>query len=98
PAAGPQKAEAEAREAQWPYALHRISLDRTTARAPFAGAVGQRYVSLGDYVTNTSKLVSLHTVNPQRAAFQVPERFARDLKLGQEVSFRVAAFADRDFT
>ncbi|HXL10837.1 MAG TPA: efflux RND transporter periplasmic adaptor subunit, partial [Gemmatimonadales bacterium] len=75
-----EKAEAEARSAQAQYDLQRIRLDRTTVRAPFAGAVGQRYVSLGDYVTNSTKLVSLHTVNPQRAAFQVPERFARDLK------------------
>ncbi len=97
-AADLEKAEAEARGAQAQYDLQRIRLDRTTVRAPFAGAVGQRYVSLGDYVTNSTKLLSLHTVNPQRAAFQVPERFARDLKPGQEVSFRVAAIAGRDFT
>src|SRR5437763_2084214 len=96
-AADLEKAEAEARSAQAQYDLQRIRLDRTTVRAPFAGAVGQRYVSLGDYVTNSTKLVSLHTVNPQRAAFQVPERFARDLKSGQAVSFRVAAIAGRDF-
>src|SRR5256884_2570741 len=97
-AADLEKAEAEARSAQAQYDLQRIRLDRTTVRAPFAGAVGQRYVSLGDYVTNSTKLLSLHTVNPQRAAFQVPERFARDLKPGQDVSFRVAAIAGRDFT
>src|SRR5207245_11066548 len=55
-------------------------------------------VSVGDYATTSTKLASLHTVNPQRAAFQVPERFARDLKPGQQVSFRVAAIAGRDFT
>src|SRR6266581_8232 len=97
-AADLEKAEAEARSAQAQYDLQRIRLDRTTVRAPFAGAVGQRYVSLGDYVTNTTKLLSLHTVNPQRASFEVPERFARQLRLGQDVSFRVAAIAGRDFT
>ena len=97
-AADLEKAEAEARGAQAQYDLQRIRLDRTTVRAPFAGAVGQRYVSLGDYVTNTTKLLSLHTVNPQRATFDVPERFARELRLGQDVSFRVAAIAGRDFT
>src|SRR5947199_2351233 len=96
-AADLEKAEAEARGAQAQYDLQRIRLDRTTVRAPFAGAVGQRYVSLGDYVTNSTKLVSLHTVNPQRAAFQVPERFARSLSPGQAVTFRVAAIAGRDF-
>ena len=97
-AADLEKAEAEGRSAQAQYDLQRIRLERSTVRAPFAGVVGQRYVSLGDYVTNSTKLVSLHTVNPQRAAFQVPERFARDLKPGQDVSFRVAAIAGRDFT
>ncbi len=93
-----EKAEAEMRSAQAQYDLQRIRLERTTVRAPFAGVVGQRYVSLGDYVTNTTKLASLHTVNPQRATFQVPERFARSLRPGQQVSFRVAAIAGRDFT
>src|SRR5467141_2252219 len=93
-----EKAEAEMRSAQAQYDLQRIRLERTTVRAPFAGVVGQRYVSLGDYVTNTTKLASLHTVNPQRAAFQVPERFARQLRPGQQVSFRVAAITGRDFT
>src|SRR5881296_2382301 len=93
-----EKAEAEARSAQAQYDLQRIRLERTTVRAPFAGVLGQRYVSLGDYVTNTTKLASLHTVNPQRATFQVPERFARELRPGQRVSFRVAAIAGRDFT
>jgi len=92
-----EKAEAEMRSAQAQYDLQRIRLERTTVRAPFAGVVGQRYVSLGDYVTNTTKLASLHTVNPQRATFQVPERFARSLSPGQAVTFRVAAIAGRDF-
>ncbi len=96
-AADLEKAEAEARSAQAQYDLQRIRLERTTVRAPFAGVVGQRYVSLGDYVTNTTRLASLHTVNPQRATFQVPERFARSLSPGQAVTFRVAAIAGRDF-
>src|SRR5881296_3821422 len=96
-AADLEKAEAEGRSAQAQYDLQRIRLERTTVRAPFAGVVGQRYVSLGDYVTTTTRLASLHTVNPQRASFQVPERFARSLSPGQAVSFRVAAIAGRDF-
>jgi membrane fusion protein (multidrug efflux system) len=96
-AADLEKAEAEARSAQAQYDLQRIRLERTVVRAPFGGVVGQRYVSLGDYVTSSTKLVSLHTVNPQRASFQVPERFARELRPGQSVTFRVAAIAGRDF-
>jgi membrane fusion protein (multidrug efflux system) len=97
-AADLEQAEATGRAAQAEYDLQRIRLDRTTVRAPFSGVVGQRYVSVGDYVTPSTKLVSLHTVNPQRATFQVPERFARQLRPGQQVAFRVAAIAGRDFT
>src|SRR5438094_7104505 len=93
-----ERAEATSRGAQAEYDVARIKLGRTTVRAPFAGVAGQRYVSLGDYVTSSSRLISLHTVNPQRASFQVPERFARLLGIGQEVTFQVAALPGRDFT
>jgi membrane fusion protein (multidrug efflux system) len=55
-------------------------------------------VSLGDYVTTSSTLTTLTSVNPQRASFQVPERYARRLKRGQKVEFRVAAIAGEDFS
>ena len=37
-------------------------------------------------------------MSPQRAAFQVPERYADQLKMGQQVTFRVAAIPGREFT
>ncbi len=97
-AADLEKAEATARSTQADLDLLKLRLSRTVIRAPFAGLVGQRYVSLGDYITKTTKLVSLHTVDPQRAAFQVPERYARRLKPGQRVTFRVAALPGEEFT
>jgi membrane fusion protein (multidrug efflux system) len=55
-------------------------------------------VSIGDYVTKDTKLAALQTVSPQRASFQVPERYADQLKLGQQVTFRVASLPGRTFT
>ncbi|MBA3522400.1 MAG: efflux RND transporter periplasmic adaptor subunit, partial [Gemmatimonadales bacterium] len=74
-----------------------VRLDRTLVRAPFSGVMGERLVSLGDYVTTATPLATLQTVSPQRAAFQVPERYADQLKLGQQVTFRVAALPGREF-
>jgi len=96
-AADLERAEAAARGADAQYRLQSTRLARTTVRAPFGGVVGQRFVSLGDYVTTSTRLVSLQTVNPMRATFQVPERFAQDLKRNQEVQFRVSAIPGRDF-
>ena len=93
-----ERAEATSRSTAAQLELLKVRLDRTLVRAPFAGVVGERFVSLGDYVTTDSRLVTLQTVSPQRAAFQVPERYADRLKVGQEVTFRVAALPGKEFT
>lgn len=92
-----ERAEATARSTQASLDLLTIRLDRSIVRAPFAGVVGQRFVSIGDFVTSATRLAALQTVSPQRAALQVPERFYRDLKMGQKVAFRVAALPGKDF-
>jgi membrane fusion protein (multidrug efflux system) len=92
-----ERAEAQMRSTQAGLDLLQLRLDRTLVRAPFAGVVGQRLASLGDYVNNSTRLITLQTVNPQRASFQVPERYADKLREGQKVLFRVAALAGRDF-
>ncbi len=92
-----EQAEATARSAEASLDLLKVRLQRSTVRAPFGGVVGQRFVSLGDYVTTSSRLVSLHTINPQRATFLVPERYAELLRRGQNVQFQVAALPRRTF-
>jgi membrane fusion protein (multidrug efflux system) len=93
-----ERAEATARSTEAQLELLSVRLRRTTVRAPFAGVAGRRFVSLGDYVTTDTRLASLQTVNPQRASFQVPERYAEELAVGQRVVFRVAALPGREFT
>jgi membrane fusion protein, multidrug efflux system len=93
-----ERAEATARGAEAEYQLLKVRLDHTTVRAPFSGVVGRRLVSLGDYVTTSTGLMSIQTVSPQRAVFQVPERYADKLKVGQQVTFRVAALPGRAFS
>lgn len=92
------RAEATARSAAASLALLEVRLERTTVRAPFGGLVGQRLVSLGDYVNSQSRLLTLQTVSPARVVFSVPERYAGELKAGQSVTFRVAALTGREYT
>lgn len=93
-----ERAEATMRSNEAQLERLKVRLARTLVRAPFAGVVGQRFVSLGDYVTTDTRLAALQTVSPQRASFQVPERYADQLKVGQQVTFRVAALPGREFT
>src|SRR5258705_288188 len=93
-----ERADAAARGAQASYDLLKTRLDRTVVRAPFAGIAGRRLVSLGTYVNSQTPLIALQSVNPQRAGFQVPERYAERLRRGQLVSFQVAALPGRNFS
>lgn len=97
-AADLEQAEATARSTEAQLELLQTRLRRTVVRAPFAGVVGERLVSLGDYVTPATALTTLQTADPQRASFSVPERYAREVQEGQTVSFSVAAVPDRTFT
>ncbi len=92
-----ERAEATSRSTEAQYQLLKVRLDRTTVRAPFTGVAGRRLVSLGDYVTTSDDLMTVQTVSPQRAVFQVPERYADQLEVGQRVTFRVAALPGREF-
>jgi membrane fusion protein (multidrug efflux system) len=92
-----ERAEAAARSAEAGLALLELQIERTTVRAPFAGAIGQRFVSVGDYVTPATRLLTLQTVNPQRAVIEVPERYAVRLRPGQIVEFSVASQEGRTY-
>ncbi|HEU4570525.1 MAG TPA: efflux RND transporter periplasmic adaptor subunit [Gemmatimonadales bacterium] len=86
-----EEAAAAARAAEATLAALQLQVQRTTVRAPFAGVVGRRFVSLGDYVTTASRLRTLQTTDPQRAVIEVPERYAASLRVGQTIDFTVAA-------
>lgn len=96
-AADLERAEATARSAEAALNLLQLQVERTTVRAPFAGVVGQRFVSAGDYVTTSTRLLTLQTMDPQRAVIEVPERHAAQLRLGQGIEFTVAAHPGQVF-
>src|SRR5437762_1907672 len=75
-----EQAEAKSRGADANDDLLKMRLDRTLVCAPFAGVIGRRLVSIGTYVSPQPPLISLQSVNPQHAVFQVPERYADRLR------------------
>ena len=82
------------------------ALERTKAviaqkniRAPFRGRLGIRKVSLGQYVSPGTPLVSLQKLDPIYVDFPVPEQNVPVLATGQTVEVAVDAFsADPPFT
>jgi membrane fusion protein (multidrug efflux system) len=93
-----ERAQAAARSGQAALEVLQLQIERCVVRAPFSGVIGQRFVSTGDYVTTGTRLLTLQTIDPQRAVIEVPERYAVQLKPGQNVEFTVAAQPGRVFS
>jgi membrane fusion protein (multidrug efflux system) len=67
----------------------RISIAKTEIRAPYAGQVGLRNVSLGSYLSPTEVITTLRDVAQLKLEFFVPEKYAKAISKGYIVKFRV---------
>jgi RND family efflux transporter MFP subunit len=88
---------------QWQSAIARVALARkalgdTVVRAPFAGMVSDRKVSVGDFVTTGTRVVTVVRISPLRVSLTVPEQLVSRVAAGQKVDLRVDAYPDRTFT
>ena len=83
--------------AQARVTLAKKALADTVVRAPFAGVVGQRMVSTGDYVTKGMKVAQEVRITPLRVELTVPEQFVSEVGVGQPVTLSVDAYAGRTF-
>jgi membrane fusion protein (multidrug efflux system) len=86
-----------ARAAQARSDLTAQALRDATVRAPFAGMVAERFVTVGEYVKPDTKVVTLVELNPLRLLLTLPEADIGQISLGQDVVFVVAAFPGEQF-
>lgn len=66
---------------------------RTEIRAPFSGVIGLRSVSPGSYLSPQSPVATLRQTDPIKIEFDVPERFANRVMIGDPVTFITDASA-----
>jgi RND family efflux transporter MFP subunit len=78
--------------------LARKALSDTVVRAPFAGLVAERTISVGDYVNRGQKVVTVVRIDPLRVMLTVPEQFVSAVAVGAPVSFEVDAYPGRQFS
>lgn len=61
----------------------------TELRAPFDGIIGLRQVSVGTYASPTTIVATLTSVIPIKIEFSVAEKYAKEIKKGTNLTFRV---------
>jgi membrane fusion protein (multidrug efflux system) len=69
-------------------------LNKHIIQAPFAGRLGARRVSVGDYVGVGQELVHLEDLSTIKAEFYVPERYLKKIGTGQSVRVRVESLEE----
>ncbi len=68
-----------------------------TVRAPFDGEIAERFVSVGEYVTPQTPLVTLVRTDPLRIEVDVPQQRLSAVHQGQTIAVEVDAIPDRTF-
>ncbi len=86
------------------FAVNQATVDLTRRQlkdarifAPFSGIVGARPVSPGQVISRNTTLTWLVDLDIVKVEVKVPEKYLRQLQLGQPLEFSVAAFAGEKF-
>ena len=73
-------------------------LEDRIVRAPFAGIVGLRMVSLGQLLQPGDVITTLDDISVIKADFPVPERFLTALMPGLDIAVTTGAYPERSFS
>jgi len=78
--------------------LARKRLTEYTLTAPFDGTLGRRFVSVGQYVSPQTILVSVYALDRMKLDFSVPERYSARVRPGLTLNLAVAAYPEEKFS
>jgi membrane fusion protein (multidrug efflux system) len=91
------EAENNLRVAEAAVALADARLAKTEIKAPFAGIIGLRVISVGDYVKEGADVVNLESIDPLKVDFRVPENYLAQLSVGQTLTVTLDALPGKSF-
>jgi RND family efflux transporter MFP subunit len=73
------------------------AIEDTIVRAPFAGLIAERHVSVGRFMKKGDRIATLVRIDPLRVELNIPEGAVAAVRTGQKVSFAVQTYPDRRF-
>jgi membrane fusion protein (multidrug efflux system) len=76
----------------------RALIAKKTVRAPFAGTLGIRRISVGQFLSKGSQIVSLQALDPVNVDFSIPQTQLGDMAPGLDVIVTSDSYAKSKFT
>jgi multidrug efflux pump subunit AcrA (membrane-fusion protein) len=70
----------------------------TAIRAPFAGHVKARAVTVGQYLKVQTPVIEIVNIDPMRVRLAVPEKMSQWVRVGRDLALTLEAFPGREFT
>lgn len=64
-----------------------VQIEKTRIVAPFSGKLGLKKIDIGAYVTPAYHLASIQDVSNMEVLFTIPEKYASEVKNGQQIQF-----------
>jgi len=97
------EAEVEEAKAEWQDLVAQVRqvgtvIEKKRIDAPFSGQLGIRQVSLGEYISPGTPIVTLQQIAPIYVNFELPENTFPRIRPGLEVELTAGAFARRTFS
>ena len=92
------EAQAKLAESRARQNIEEARLAKTKLFAPFAGVLGLRQVSPGDYIKEGQDIVNLEDIASLKLDVRVPETYLAEINLDQEVNMEVDAYPGRTFS
>jgi membrane fusion protein (multidrug efflux system) len=92
------KATADQKQTEANTAEIKATIDRKTIRAPFSGILGIRQANLGQYLAAGAAIVSLQSLNPIYANFNVPQQVMGQMRPGQTVKISTDGASAHTYT
>jgi len=90
-------ARANLKSAQAQAAISQRALGDASIRAPFAGIVAKRMINIGEKVSPDMPVMQIVDLSRMELEASIPVAEIPGIKIGQELSFTVDGFADRQF-
>lgn len=75
----------------------KAALDKTQIKAPFQGVLGDKTLSVGDFVTSGTPLVSIVDTNNLKVKYFIPEHYLSYIHPKQNVEFITPAYPNKPF-
>ena len=93
-----EAARAALAAAESQLAMAQKNLEDTSVRAPYDGYITARPAAVGQWRGSGDTIASIVRISTVKLQLQIPEQQASMVKNGMEVTARVVAWPDRDFT